>query len=119
MNTISESRKKFGERVKEQRNSIGMTMDELAKLMEFKHRSSVGKLESGENSIPQDKIEQLAISLKTNVAYLMGWNESLKGLSQDEFKLIMLYRNATDYGKALAIGNLQASQQDTDSAAVS
>ena len=37
-------------------------------------------------------------------------------INEEESKMLFLYRNSTDEGKWLAIGNLQASQQDTASA---
>ena len=36
-------------------------------------------------------------------------------ISEEESKLLLLYRNSTDEGKWLVMGNLQASQQDTTS----
>ena len=116
MNTIEASRINFGKRVKTQREIIGMSMDELATLMGYKHRSSINKLESGENSIPQDKIETLAFYLKTNVAYLMGWNDGIRGLTQDEYEMLRLYRNATERGRGMAIADLKNYQEDTASA---
>ena len=112
MNTIETSRINFGKRVKTQREIIGMSMDELASSMGYKHRSSINKIESGENSIPQDKIETLAFYLKTNVAYLMGWGDGIRDLTQDEYELIALYRKATDIGKGMALGCLKASEED-------
>lgn len=37
-------------------------------------------------------------------------------LSEEERELIILWRGASDVGKAKAIGNLEATQEDTDSA---
>lgn len=115
MNTIEASRIYFGKRVKTQREAIGMSMDELASSMGYKHRSSINKIESGENSIPQDKIETLAFYLKTNVAYLMGWGDGIRDLTQDEYEILNLYRKATDIGKGIAIGDLKNNQKNTAS----
>ncbi len=116
MNTIEASRINFGKRVKTQREIIGMSMDELASSMGYKHRSSINKIESGENSIPQDKIETLAFYLKTNVAYLMGWSDGIRDLTQDEYEMLCLYRNATERGRGMAIADLKNYQEDTASA---
>lgn len=90
-------------------------MEELASLMGYKHRSSINKLETGENSINQERVKDLAIYLKTNVAYLMGWGDGIRDLTQDEFDLILYYRGATPDGRAMALGELKASQKSITS----
>lgn len=73
MTNVEKKRKEVGARITKRRQEINMTMDELAHLMGYKHRSSIQKLESGENGIPQDKIEELAGYLQMSPAELMGW----------------------------------------------
>lgn len=63
-------------RIKERREYLGLTQDELAKKLGYKSRSSINKIEVGENDIPQSKIEQFAKALETTPAYLMGWEEA-------------------------------------------
>ena len=75
MDNVKQQRLELGKRIKAKRIENNMTLQELAKKMGYEHRSSISKLESGENSIPQDKINQLAEALNTSVAYLMGWEE--------------------------------------------
>lgn len=123
MNTIEQSKKEFGKRVVARRKDIRMTQDELAKLMGYKHRSAIQKIESGENSIPQDKIQKLAYCLQTSVSDLMGWVISETDATGEdisnyfftmtreylnnsvpvdtEFELLARYRKATDRDKQL------------------
>lgn len=62
----------LGKLVKERREFLKITQDELAHLMGYKNRSSIAKLEKGENDIPQSKLVQLAKALKTTPEYLIG-----------------------------------------------
>lgn len=61
-------------RIRERREALGMTQDELAKKMGYKSRSSINKIESGDNDIPQSKVEAFAKALETTTLYLMGYD---------------------------------------------
>lgn len=65
----------FGQRVKHQRESIGMSQQELAQLVGYKSRSSINKIELGKNDVVQSTIQKLADALQTTPAYLMGWED--------------------------------------------
>lgn len=104
MTEIEKRRIALGKRITQRRQEINMTMDELAHLMGYKHRSSIQKLENGENGLPSDKVEELAGYLQMNPAELMGWirldakNHGMTKLvqkaleqvmpSEEEFKLL-------------------------------
>lgn len=68
----------IGENIKKRREELGMSQAELAKLMSYKSRSSINKIESGENDLPQSKIEAFAAALNTTPAALMGWDDASK-----------------------------------------
>lgn len=106
----------LGKRIEFLRKQQGYTQEELATKLGYSGKSIISKFEKGRNEPPASKLFEFASALNTNVAFLMGWDNSLRGLSQDEYELIELYRKSTAHGKALAIGNLQASQEDTVSA---
>ena len=73
----------FYERIKLKREELKMSQDELAKKLGYKSRSSINKIEIGENDIPQSKIKAFAKVLNTTPAYLMGWDEpNQKNLTQ-------------------------------------
>lgn len=111
--------KYLGKRIKILRDLNGLTQDELAKFTGYRGRDSISKIEKGLAEPPASKLFLFADALHTNITYLMGWDDSLRGLTQEEYDFIILYRNATDQGRALATGNLQASQQDTSFAHIS
>lgn len=63
----------FKERMKGKRNKLGMTLEDVAKVVGVS-RQTIQKYESGiVANIPSDKIELLAKALHTTPAYLMGW----------------------------------------------
>ena len=104
MTEVEKRRIALGKRITQRRQEINMTMDELAHLMGYKHRSSIQKLENGENGLPSDKVEELASYLQMDPAELMGWirldakNHGMTKLvqkaleqvmpSEEEFKLL-------------------------------
>lgn len=62
-------------RIKLRREKLGITQEELAKMLNYKSRSSINKIENGENDIPQSRIIAFANALQTTPAYLMGWRD--------------------------------------------
>ena len=70
------------------RKALGMTQEELAKLMGYKSKSTINKIELGINDIPQSKISRFAEVLSTTPSYLMGWeNEEEKNNTPDKREL--------------------------------
>ena len=65
----------IGKRIREKREAIGMTQEELASKLGYKNKSSIAKIETGANDIIQSKVVEFANILGTTVAYLMGWDE--------------------------------------------
>lgn len=66
----------IGKRIKERRESLKMTQEELAQKLGYKNKSTIGKIETGVNDIVQSKVPEFANALNTSVAYLMGWINS-------------------------------------------
>lgn len=65
--------------IKNRRIELGMSQEELAKKMGYISRSTIAKIESGTNDIPQSKIQAFAKALDTTPSFLMGWeNDNLK-----------------------------------------
>ena len=69
---------KIGERIKSRREELNMSQDELARLLGYKSRSSVNKIENDASGLPQNKIIAIARALQTTPAYIMGWEEKQK-----------------------------------------
>lgn len=63
-------------RIKMRRNELNMSQEELAQKLGYKSRSSINKIEKGQNDIPQSKIIDFAKALDTTPEYLMGWEDN-------------------------------------------
>ena len=66
----------FGERVRERRQQLGMSQEELAKRLGYTSRSTINKIENGTNDVVQTKVIDFANALDTSIAYLMAWDKS-------------------------------------------
>lgn len=63
----------IGKRIRQRRENLKMSQDELAQLLGYKSRSSVAKIEKDGRGLPQNKIAEIAKHLHTTPAYIMGW----------------------------------------------
>ena len=67
----------IGERIKQRRLELNLTVDELAKRL-GKNRATIYRYESNDiENFPTTILEPLAKALNTTPAYLMGWEESI------------------------------------------
>ncbi|MBQ6825876.1 MAG: XRE family transcriptional regulator [Clostridia bacterium] len=62
----------IGSNIRKRRYELRMTQQELADLMGYKTRSTIAKIESGENDISQKKLQKLAEVLDTTVQALIS-----------------------------------------------
>lgn len=65
----------IGNRIKQRRELLGMSQEDLAHKVGYKSRSSINKIETDGRGLPQSKIIAFAKALETTPAYLMGWEE--------------------------------------------
>ena len=73
-----------GKRIKERRNELHMSVDELAQKLN-KNRATVYRYEKGEiGNLPLDILEPLAKALDTTPQYLMGWDRKLSGIRMSD-----------------------------------
>lgn len=96
----------IGIKIKQRREELGLTQEELAKMVGYKSKSSINKIEMGINDITQSKVVEFAAALKTTPAYIMGWEET--PISESDFiltafekELLIEYRNADELSKAM------------------
>lgn len=67
--------KSIGERIKERRTALGLTLQDLSDKAGVS-RQTIFRYENGDiKNIPSDKIELIATALETTPAFLMGWDE--------------------------------------------
>lgn len=65
----------IGERIRQRRESLGVTQSELARAVGYTSRSTINKIERDGRGISQDKIVAIAKALKVTPSYLMGWED--------------------------------------------
>lgn len=66
---------KIGDRIKQRRKFLGLSVDELAEKL-GKNRATIYRYESSDiEKLPTTVLEPLADALKTTPAYLMGWED--------------------------------------------
>ena len=61
-----------GENIRKRRTELGMSQQSLASAMGYKTRSTIAKIESGENDVSQKKLKKFAEVLDTTVASLIS-----------------------------------------------
>lgn len=66
----------IGERIKKERERLGLSQAELGRLVGYSSRSTINKIEKGERDIPRDKVAKFAQVLDVNPAYLAGFTEA-------------------------------------------
>lgn len=66
----------IGERIKQRREELHMSMDDLAQKLGYKSRTSIFKIESGSTDLPLSKVEEFAAALFVTPQYLMGWEDN-------------------------------------------
>lgn len=65
----------IGDRIKARRTELGLTQADLARILGYKSKTTIAKIESGTNDIQQSKVVAFAKALGTSSAYLMGWTD--------------------------------------------
>lgn len=64
----------LGENIKQARMKAQISQDELAKRLGYKSRSTIAKIESGENDLTQKKVAAFAKALNVSIDFLMDGN---------------------------------------------
>jgi transcriptional regulator with XRE-family HTH domain len=95
------------QRIKNLRESKGMSQQELAEKVGFKTASAVNKIELGLRDINQSKIKAFAEALGTTSCYLLDGKETSKdfvssfALTEREKALVIAYREHPDMQKSV------------------
>ena len=64
----------IGDKIKIAREQKKMSQDELARKLGYKSRSTIAKIESGENELTQSKIKKFAAALEVSISWLMDFD---------------------------------------------
>ena len=76
----------IGSRIRNRREELGLSQDELGKRLGYKPRSSINKIELDQRNLTQSKIKAIAEALETTPAYIMGWDEPDQKLDKENLK---------------------------------
>lgn len=106
----------IGERIKDRREALGLSQDELAEKMGYKSRSTIAKIEKGVNDVAQKTIVKFAAALNTSVAFLMGWDEEenqkesavADELSETKTQLLDLVSELSESEAAVLLASLKS-----------
>lgn len=79
MNHIK-TNKEIGNRIKERRELLKMSQEELARKVGYTSRTTIVKIEKGENMLRQSKLLSFAKALDCNPIWLAGLSESKDNL---------------------------------------
>lgn len=117
----------IGERIKKERERLGLSQAELGRLVGYSSRSTINKIEKGERDIPRDKVAKFAQVLDVNPAYLAGFTpeDIPDGLNKEyyidyildsdnpEFKaLVEMQSSSNDLCTKIKASNLDDSEVD-------
>lgn len=102
----------LADRVKQRREELGLSQEQLALRMGYSSRTSINKIENG-RPCSQKIIVRLADALNVSVPYLMGWEEEKPtvqddGLSEKKKALIDFAQSLSEEQAALALRLLKS-----------
>ena len=65
----------LGDLIKRKREELGLSQEELARILGYKHKSSINKIELGLADVPRAKVPAFARALGMTPVELSGWTE--------------------------------------------
>lgn len=87
MSDTSKQMKAIMERIKNKRESLGLSFQQLADLTQLS-KSTLQRYETGGiKNIPLDKLEVLAKALQTTPEWILGWNRDMDELDKTVYRL--------------------------------
>jgi len=109
---------KLGKNVRKYRKQLGLSQADLAIKMGYKSRSSINKIELGENDIPLSKILAFVKVLNTTPALLMGWGDeeqlAIKTNNELEKETIRCFRSLSESQKLEVLRYLHYLSESTN-----
>lgn len=97
MSDTSKQMKAIMERIKNKRESLGLSFQQLADLTQLS-KSTLQRYETGGiKNIPLDKLEVLAKALQTTPEWILGWNRDMDELDKTVYRLYPNFRPDENY----------------------
>ena len=100
----------IGKSIRAKREELHMTQEELAKLLGYKNKTTITKIENGTNDIVQSKVVEFAKALNTTIPYLMGWENDAE--TSDDWQPQLTKKDERDIANMLeqTLSELENSQ---------
>lgn len=86
----------IGERIAKYREEKKLSQEELARLLGYKSRSTIQKIESGQRDVPRKMIAQLSIVLNVSPLDILGENEKSPSLADKREALSTMLESMTE-----------------------
>lgn len=88
-----------GNRIKDRRLELGLTLDELASKVGYSDKSTLSRVENGKTDMPLKKLDKIAQVLDVTPAYLAGFTEAdiPDGLNKDYYIDYILNSDNPDF----------------------
>lgn len=99
----------IGTRIRKRRIKLGLTQKELADKLGYKNKSTIGKIENGQNDITQTRIIDFARVLETDVSYIMGFDsktnekKNIINTAKEDAELLKKYHQLPDDRKKIVM----------------
>lgn len=99
----------IGKRIRNRRIELGMTQKELADKLGYKNKSTIGKIENGQNDITQTKVLDFARALETDVSYIMGFDTKDKekkfilNIAKEDAEFLKKFHQLSDSHKKIVM----------------
>lgn len=111
----------IGLRIRNRRKELGLSQEELCARMNLKSKSTICKIERGEDNLTSDSIQKYADALGVSAAFLMGDEDShgkktVKRLlieAQQESEFLDLYNNADPEIQKAVLTLLKSAKHDS------
>ncbi|MBR6509615.1 MAG: helix-turn-helix transcriptional regulator [Clostridia bacterium] len=87
------------DRIRQKREELNLSQEDLAKKLGVKDKSTVCKIEKAGNDITIKNIKRIADALGVSAQYLLGWEERSKEIRKE------IIKNEFDYAHAQAAGD--------------
>lgn len=107
-----------GGRIKQIRNELGLSQDELAKKVGYRSRSSIQKIEASRD-LPLRKVTKMARALGCTESYLMGWTNNphsvtASGHTPGEVVIIAPTEDESNIGKIKELMKNKTSEEQAE-----
>ncbi len=101
-----------GQRIKRRREELGLSQDALAKMLGYRSRSSINKIELASRNLNQSQVTAIAAALQVSPLYILGVEEkntpAEAELSEGEAALIGLFRQVPADKQRLVLDMIRA-----------